>query len=127
MAGSNPKIAALFGGNNFGADLGAVNNAAMQDQSALKQAATAADARAFMSDREAENIVEMGKLNAAGIKSQASAGSTGMAGQALGAVGQVAGLFGGGGFGGGGGANMGGGGYYDSMTGLGTAGPNFGL
>ena len=99
MAGSNPKIAALFGGNDFGMDLGAVNDAAMESRSALSQAATAADARAFMADQEAENIMEMGKLNAAGIKSQAG-GGTGMAGQALGAVGQVAGLFGGGGGGG---------------------------
>ena len=39
------------------------------------------------------------------------------------AVGLIGGLSGGGG----GGANMGGSGYYDPMTGLGTAGPNFGL
>ena len=98
MAGANPKIAALFGGNNFGMDFGAVNDAAMESRSALSQAATTADARAFMSDKEADNIVEMGKLNAKAIKAGAG-GGTGMAGQALGAVGQVAGLFGGGGSG----------------------------
>ncbi len=96
MAGTNPKLAAIFGGSNLGMNVGAMNNAAFQDRSALSQAATAADARAFMADKEAENIVEMGKLNAKGIKAGAG-GGTGMAGQALGAVDQIAGLFGGGG------------------------------
>ena len=109
MAGTNPKIAAIFGGSNLGMNVGAMNNAAFQDRSALSQAATAADARAHMAEKEAKNIVKMGKLNAKAIKAGAGGGSGGMAGQALGAVGQVAGLFGGGGgFGGGSPFNTGG-------------------
>ena len=104
MAGANPKIASIFGGGDFGMDYNKMNNQAYSAQSDLSQAATAADARAYMADKEADNIVEMGKLTAAGIKAGA-AGGGGMASQALGAVGQVAGLFGGGGGGGGGGSN----------------------
>jgi hypothetical protein len=40
MAGSNPKIAAIFGGGDFGLKNDAVNNAAFQDRSALQMAAT---------------------------------------------------------------------------------------
>ena len=57
MAGANPKISALLSGDGFGMDYGAVNNAAMQDRSALSQAATAADARAYMSDKEADRNI----------------------------------------------------------------------
>ena len=109
MAGANPKIAAIFGGGDFGMDYDKMNNQAYSSQSDLSQAATAADARAYMADKEADNIVEMGKLNAEAIKAGAAGGGGGMAGQALGAVGQVAGLFGGGGgFGGGSPFNTGG-------------------
>ena len=121
MAGANPKIAAIFGGGDFGMDYDKMNQQAYSSQSDLNQAATAADTRAFMADREAENMVKMAKMEAKAMGS--GDGGMGMAGQALDVVGQAAGLFGGGG----GGANMGGGNYWDPKTGLGVAGPNFGL
>ena len=98
MAGANPKIAAIFGGGDFGMDYDKMNQQAYSSQSDLSQAATAADARAFMTDREAENMVKMAKMEAKAMGS--GDGGMGMAGQALGAVGQAAGLFGGGGGGG---------------------------
>ena len=79
MAGANPKIAAIFGGGDFGMDYNKMNNQAYSSQSDLSQAATAADARAYMADKEADNIVEMGKLTAAGIKAGAAGGGGGMA------------------------------------------------
>ena len=95
MAGANPKIAAIFGGGDFGMDYDKMNQQAYSSQSDLNRAATAADARAFMADREAENMVKMAKMEAKAMGS--GDGGMGMAGQALGAVGQAAGLFGGGG------------------------------
>ena len=50
---------------------------------------------------------------------QGTLGNKGLFGSILGGLGGM--------FGGGGGGTMGGGGYFDPITGLGTAGPNFGL
>lgn len=128
MAGANPKIAAIFGGGDFGMDYDKMNQQAYSSQSDLNQAATAADARAFMADREAENMVKMAKMEAKAMGS--GDGGMGMAGQALGAVGQVAGLFGGGSFNyaggpGSSGTAMGAGGGL--VGGFGTLGPNYGI
>ena len=128
MAGANPKIAAIFGGGDFGMDYDKMNQQAYSSQSDLNQAATAADARAFMADREAENMVKMAKMEAKAMGS--GDGGMGMAGQALGAVGQAAGLFGGGSFNyaggpGSSGTAMGAGGGL--VGGFGTLGPNYGI
>ena len=128
MAGANPNFAAIFGGGNFGMDYDKMNQQAYSSQSDLNQAATAADARAFMADREAENMVKMAKMEAKAMGS--GDGGMGMAGQALDAVGQAAGLFGGGSFNyaggpGSSGTAMGAGGGL--VGGFGTLGPNYGI
>ena len=128
MAGANPKIAAIFGGGDFGMDYDKMNQQAYSSQSDLNQAATAADTRAFMTDREAENMVKMAKMEAKAMGS--GDGGMGMAGLAVDAVGQAAGLFGGGSFNyaggpGSSGTAMGaGGGLVGSF---GTLGPNYGI
>ena len=98
MAGTNPKIAAIFGGNGFGMDYGKMNNHAFQVQSDLQNAATMADARANIAEQEAEYIKESAKYKANAMGAQASAaGNAQMVGNIGSALSGAAGLFGGGG------------------------------
>ena len=98
MAGTNPKIAALFGGNGLGMDYGKMNNHAFEMQSDLQNSATMADARANIAGQEADYIRDSAeyKANAMGAQSSA-AGNANMVGLAGSALTGAAGLFGGGG------------------------------
>ena len=109
MAGANPKIAAIFGGGDFGLKNDAVNNAAFQDRSALQMAATNADAKAAIGEKEAEAMVEAAKHGAAATRAQgAAAGQSAMFGGLSSGISSLAGGFASsGGFGGGGGLNSG--------------------
>ena len=108
MAGANPKIAAIFGGGDFGMDYDKMNQQAYSSQSALQNAATMADANAYMADQEADYITESAKYKADAMGAQASAAQGAqMVGQIGGALSGVAGMFGGGGGAGGGGFNTG--------------------
>ena len=105
MAGANPKIAAIFGGSNLGMNVGAMNNAAFQDRSALSQAATAADANAAIGDAEAEAMVKAAKYGAQATKAQgAAAGQASMFGGLTSGITSLAGGLGS--MGGGGGAGF---------------------
>ena len=98
MAGANPKIAAIFGGGDFGMDYDKMNQQAYSAQSALQNAATMADAKAHMADQEADYITESAKYKADAMGAQASAAQGAqMVGQIGGALSGVAGMFGGGG------------------------------
>jgi hypothetical protein len=123
MAGTNPKLAAIFGGGNFNMNYGKMGQQAQENQNADRMTAMGADANAAKADIEAEYIRESAPYKAAIQAAQQGGGSSGAGGFGD-ILGQVAGIAGGLG---GGGGNMGGAGYYDPMTGLGTAGPNFGL
>ena len=140
MAGTNPKIAAIFGGNGFGMDYGKMNNHAFEMQSDLQNAATMADANVNLAEQEAEYIRESAEYGANAIGAQASAaGNAQMVGQIGSALSGVAGMSGGGGIGGFAGSvnspgfgmnrstqnafGAGGG----SVGGFGTLGPNWGF
>ena len=104
MAGANPKIAAIFGGGDFGMDYDKMNQQAYTAQSELQNAATMADARANMAEQEADYIRESAEYKANAMGAQASAaGNAQMVGQIGSALSGAAGMFGGGGGGGGGG------------------------
>ena len=99
MAGTNPKLAAIFGGGNFGLKNDAVNNAALQDRSALQMAATNADASAAIGEKEAEAMIEAAKHGASATRAQgAAAGQASMFGGLTSGISSLAGGF----------ANMGG-------------------
>ena len=92
MAGANPKLAAIFGGSNLGMNTGAMNNAALQDQSALQMAATNADAQAAIGDAEAEAMVKAAKYGAQATKAQgAAAGKSAMFSGLASGIGSLAG------------------------------------
>ena len=98
MAGANPKIAAIFGGGDFGMDYDKLNQQAYMSQSALQNAATMADAKAYMADQEADYITESGKLRTDALGAQASAAQNAqMVGTIGSALSGAAGMFGGGG------------------------------
>ena len=92
MAGANPKIAAIFGGGDFGLKNDAVNNAAFQDRSALQMAATNADASAAIGEAEAEAMIKAAKYGAAATRAQgAAAGQASMFGGLTSGIGSIAG------------------------------------
>ena len=92
MAGANPKLAAIFGGSNLGMNVGAMNNAAFQDRSALSQAATAADANAAIGDAEAKAMVKAAKYGAQATRAQgAAAGKSAMFGGLTSGISSLAG------------------------------------
>ena len=94
MAGANPKIAAIFGGGDFGLKNDAVNNAAFQDRSALQMAATNADAKAAIGEKEAEAMVEAAEYGAAATRAQgAAAGQSAMFGGLSSGISSLAGGF----------------------------------
>ena len=111
MAGANPKIAAIFGGGDFGLKNDAVNNAAFQDRSALQMAATNADAKAAIGEKDAEAMVEAAEYGAAATRAQgAAAGQSAMFGGLSSGISSLAGGF----------ANMGGGNSSTSTDPFGT-------
>ena len=94
MAGANPKLASIFSGSNLGMNVGAMNNAAFQDRSALSQAATAADANAAIGDAEAEAMVKAAKYGAQATRAQgAAAGQSAMFGGLTSGISSLAGGF----------------------------------
>ena len=98
MAGANPKIAAIFGGGDFGMDYDKMNQQAYTAQAELQNAATMADARANIAEQEADYIEESAKYKANAMGAQASAaGNAQMVGNIGSALSGAAGLFGGGG------------------------------
>ena len=107
MAGTNPKLAAIFGGGGFGMKTGAMNNAAFQDRSALQMAATNADAQAAIGEKDAEAMIEAAKYGAAATRAQgAAAGQSAMFGGLSSGISSLAGGF----------AGMGGGSSFGSSA-----------
>ncbi len=97
MAGANPKIAAIFGGGDFGMDYDKMNQQAYMSQTDLQNAATMADARANMAEQEANYIEESAKYKANAIGAQASAQQNAqMVGTIASGLSGAAGMFGGG-------------------------------
>ena len=90
------------------------------------------DAQVGMAQDKAEAMLEIADIQgaateAAGQQAGQNALQSGIMGGVTSLLGGIGGGGGGGLFGGGGGATMGGSNYWDPKTGLGVAGPNFGL
>ena len=139
MAGANPKIAAIFGGDNFGMNVGKMSQQAQEKRNADQITAMGVDANAAKADIDAKYIKKSAKYKAAMAAPQQQGGGGGF-GDILGSVaGIVGGLGGGGGVGGFAGSvntpgfgmnantqnafGAGGG----SVSGFGTFGPNWGF
>jgi len=141
MAGTNPKLAAIFGGGNFNMNYGKMGQQAQENQNADRMTAMGVDANAAKADIEAEYIRESAPYKAAIQTAQQGGGGGGGFGDILGQVAGIAGGLAGGGGGVGGFAgsvntpgfgmnpatqNMFGAGG-GSASGFGTLGPNWGF
>ena len=96
MAGANPKIAAIFGGGNFGMDYGKMGQQAQQSRNDDRMTAMGVDANAAKADIDAEYIKESAPYKAAMMAPQQQGGGGGF-GDILGSVAGIVGGLGGGG------------------------------
>ena len=103
MAGANPKIAAIFGGGDYGMDYSKMGRNAFAERNAEGLTAMGVDANAAKAGIQADYIRDSAKYKAAmQAPQQSSGGGFGdILGQVAGIAGGLAGGFGGGGGGGG--------------------------
>ena len=121
FAGS-PQVASFMADSVNHGELGRIGS---RSRAKDQMQAFDSDAKVGMAQNDADTMLKLAEMGAAQQRQAGQqAGQNSLMSGIMGGVSSIAGgLFGGGG----GGATMGGSGYYDPMTGKGTAGPNFGL
>lgn len=128
FAGS-PQVASFMSDSVDHGLLGRKDNRARAKE---EMQAFKSDAQVGMAQDKAAAMVEMAEIAGEGLQDQAQAqaqqaNENEIGGLITSGAKSLFGGIGGGLFGGGGGATMGGSNYWDPKTGLGVAGPNFGL